>query len=128
MNRLVHFEIHVDNPERAIKFYEDVFNWRFEKWEGGDVDYWMIYTGDKKEMGIDGGMLKRQIPNPKAEDAIKGYVCTMLVDDIDKAGEKIIECGGKLAVEKVMIADMAWQAYYIDTEGNIFGIHQPIKK
>lgn len=128
MNRLVHFEIHADNPERAITFYKDVFNWRFEKWTGGDVEYWMVYTGDKKDMGIDGGLLKRMTPNPKAGDAVNGYVCTMIVEDIDKSGEKIIQCGGKLAVAKIMIADMAWQAYYIDTEGNIFGIHQPIKK
>jgi predicted enzyme related to lactoylglutathione lyase len=28
---------------------------------------------------------------------------------------------------KFAIAGMAWQAYYKDTEGNIFGIHQADK-
>jgi predicted enzyme related to lactoylglutathione lyase len=95
-----------------------------------DDPYWMVMTAEKdsKEMGINGGLMIRKGAAPTDGQAVNAYVCTMLVDDIDKAGEKIIECGGKLAVEKVMIADMAWQAYYIDTEGNIFGIHQPIKK
>ena len=33
--------------------------------------------------------------------------------------------GGKVAMPKYALPGMAWQGYYIDTEGNIFGIHQP---
>lgn len=33
MNRVVHFSINVDNPERAAKFYSKVFGWKFEKWK-----------------------------------------------------------------------------------------------
>lgn len=32
MNRVVHFEIQADNPQRAIKFYKDVFGWEFPVW------------------------------------------------------------------------------------------------
>lgn len=35
MNRVVHFEIQVDNPERAMKFYASVFGWTFQEWVGG---------------------------------------------------------------------------------------------
>ncbi len=45
MSRVVHFEIHVDDPNRASKFYTDVFGWKFNKWEG-PMDYWLISTGD----------------------------------------------------------------------------------
>ncbi len=31
-NRPVHFEIHADDPKRAMKFYTDVFGWKFEQW------------------------------------------------------------------------------------------------
>ena len=34
MPRPFHFEIPADRPERAIAFYEQVFGWRFQKWEG----------------------------------------------------------------------------------------------
>ena len=32
MGRIVHFEIHVDDMERAKKFYGEIFGWRFEDW------------------------------------------------------------------------------------------------
>ncbi len=30
MGRIIHFEIHVDDIERAKKFYGEVFAWTFE--------------------------------------------------------------------------------------------------
>lgn len=33
MRRIVHFEIHASDPQRAIEFYESVFGWKFQKWE-----------------------------------------------------------------------------------------------
>ena len=32
MGRLVHFEIHVEDMDRAKKFYGEVFGWKFEDW------------------------------------------------------------------------------------------------
>lgn len=124
MNRPVHFEIHVDDIERAIKFYTEVFGWKIERW--AENEYWIIMTApkDSKEMGINGGMLKRNLPRPAKEVGIKGYVCTMVVENYDESEKKILAAGGILAVPKVALAGMAWQGYYIDTEGNIFGIHQ----
>ena len=34
MPRISHFDIPVDDPERAQKFYNEVFDWKFEKWNG----------------------------------------------------------------------------------------------
>ena len=55
MARVVHFEIPVDNPDRAVKFYTDVFGWKIEKWEG-PIDYWLITTGEENEPGINGAL------------------------------------------------------------------------
>ena len=44
MSRVIHFEIHADNPERAIAFYSGLFGWQFKKWEGPML-YWLITTG-----------------------------------------------------------------------------------
>ncbi|MGZ7109599.1 MAG: VOC family protein, partial [Methanobacterium sp.] len=30
MSKVIHFEIPAEDPERAIKFYEDVFGWKIE--------------------------------------------------------------------------------------------------
>ena len=45
MNRPIHFEIPAEKPERAIEFYEKVFGWKFEKWDG-PAEYWIIRTGE----------------------------------------------------------------------------------
>ena len=44
MGRVVHFEIHADDPERAVKFYRGVFGWDVTKWDG-PVDYWLVDHG-----------------------------------------------------------------------------------
>lgn len=123
-NRVVHFEIQAENPERAIKFYQDVFGWEFEKW--GENPYWMVMTAEKdsKEPGINGGLLPRPCPPPAPEQGTNAFVCTVQVDNYDDIEKKILAAGGKVAMPKFALAGMAWQGYYIDTEGNTFGLHQ----
>ncbi len=123
-NRVVHFEIQVENPERAIKFYTDVFGWRFEQW--GEQKYWMVMTDEKdsKEPGINGGLLLRPAKTPPHEYGTNAYVCTMQVDNFDDIAEKIMNAGGMVAMPKFAFPGMAWQGYFIDTEGNTFGLHQ----
>ena len=45
MSRVIWFEIPADDPGRAAKFYEDVFGWKVEKWDG-PFDYWLVTTGE----------------------------------------------------------------------------------
>lgn len=127
MNRVVHFEIQADEPERAMAFYKNVFGWRFEKW--GENPYWMIMTAEKgsTEMGINGGLLPRPAKTPLKECGTNAFVCTMLVENFDNSAKKIGEAGGVVAMPKFALPGMAWQGYFLDTEGNTFGIHQPDK-
>ena len=126
-NRIVHFEIYAQDPNRAMKFYSDVFGWTFENWDFGGAAYWGVMTApkDSKDPGINGGLLKRHGQEPVDGQAVIGFACTVQVEDIDKTISKIESAGGTLALAKQAIPGMAWQAYYKDTEGNIFGIHQP---
>ena len=126
-NRPVHFEIHADDPERAVKFYKDVFGWDIQKFDAPGMEYWMMITApkDSAEPGINGGLLRRKGASPSEGAAVNAYVCTMQVDNIDETIKKIEAAGGTLALPKFALLGMAWQAYYKDTEGNICGIHQP---
>lgn len=54
MPRVIHFEIHAENPNRAIKFYETVFGWTFYQWPG-PWEYWLATTGKKQERWVDRG-------------------------------------------------------------------------
>jgi predicted enzyme related to lactoylglutathione lyase len=128
MNRVVHFEIHCDDPERACEFYRQVFGWKIDKWPG-DVgfDYWIVMTApqDSKEMGINGGLIKRQSQMTEAESrGSNAFVCTVHVANFDETASKIEANGGKVALPKMALKGMAWQGYFLDTEGNTFGIHQ----
>jgi predicted enzyme related to lactoylglutathione lyase len=50
------------------------------------------------------------------------------VENYDETEKKILAAGGIVAMPKFDIAGMAWQGYYLDLEGNTFGIHQPYTK
>ena len=125
-NRITHFEIQVDDFARAKKFYEGVFGWTIQKWEGGNMEYWFIMTADKdsKELGINGGMLKRPAKTPPHECGVNAFVCTVVVENYDASAKKIEAAGGTVAMPKFAIPGMAWQGYFIDPEGNTFGLHQ----
>jgi predicted enzyme related to lactoylglutathione lyase len=121
MSRVVHFEIHADDPQRAVNFYRSVFGWEIQKWEGPE-DYWLVTTGKAPEPGIDGAILKRM--GPINGDAVLAYVCTVDVPSIDDAIAKITSHGGTIALPKMAVPGVGWLAYYKDTEGNIFGTMQ----
>ena len=122
MNRITHFEIQADEPARAMEFYKAVFGWEFIQW--ADNKYWMIMTApkDSTEPGINGGLL----PRPVAAHAggTNAFVCTAVVENFDATGEKIMAAGGRVAMAKFALSGMAWQGYFLDTEGNTFGVHQ----
>jgi predicted enzyme related to lactoylglutathione lyase len=126
MGRLVHFEIHVDDMERAKKFYGEVFGWTFEDYsEYAGMPYYGAVTGDNQQMGINGALMQRKSAPPEPNQALNGFACTMGVEDYDSTEAKILNLGGKVALPKYALPGMAWQGYYMDTEGNIFGVHQP---
>ena len=125
MNRVVHFEIQADNPERAIEFYKSIFGWEFTKW--GEKPYWMVMTAEKgsTEPGINGGLLPRPAKLAEGACGTNAFVCTVQVDNFDQIAQKILAAGGVVAMSKFAIPKMAWQGYFLDTEGNTFGIHEP---
>ncbi len=126
MNRPTYFEIHVDDLDRAKKFYSEVFGWKFDKWENkvaGAKEYYRITTGSE-EVGIDGGMLKRMGPVPAESMTVNSFVITISVANIDESISKVEKAGGILAMPKFGMPETGWVAYYKDTEGNIFGLFQ----
>jgi predicted enzyme related to lactoylglutathione lyase len=113
MPRVVHFEIHADDPERAVKFYEGVFGWKIGKW-GAPADYWLATTGEDDQPGINGAIMRR---------INQGTVYnTIDVPSVDEFTPKIVKAGGKVVMPKTTVPGVGYLAYCTDTEGNIFGI------
>jgi len=126
MSRPIHFEIQADDLERAKRFYADVFGWTYDDWSAVTASpYWGVHTGDATEPGIDGGLMPRPAPAPGDGTATNAGILTIGVGDFDASAAAIEAAGGQLAQPKTALPGMAWQGYFLDTEGNRFGIHQP---
>jgi uncharacterized protein len=121
MPRVVHFEIYTDDPEAVRPFYQDVFGWKFQKFDG-PIEYWLVTTGADKEPGINGGLAR-----PRAGQS-PGTLNTIAVMSLDQSMKKIGERGGKICVPKMAIPRIGWLAYAEDPAENVFGILEPDTK
>ncbi len=122
MTRVVHFEIHADDPDRAERFYSEVFGWTITHWKG-PVDYRLVCTGENAP-GIDGAIMSR--PQPLADEGLGGYVCTIEVDDIGATERRVLSAGGQRHRDRQEIPGIGLHGYFKDTEGNVFGVLQAV--
>ncbi len=119
MNGHLYFEIQASDPDRAQRFYGKVFGWAFEFAPGLPVRYWRIETG-----GTRGGLLERPAKTPPPECGTNAFVCSIEVNDIDHAADRITSLGGQVALPKFAVPGVCWQGYFVDPDGNTFGIFQ----
>lgn len=131
MDPLVHFEIPVDDLERARKFYGEIFGWNLEDWPMPDGS---TYIGVRttpvdektrqplKPGAINGGIMKR---NPQA----KAPILAVHVESIDERIKQVEAMGGKVIMPKIDMMGMGFYAYVSDLDGNTIGLWQdPPKK
>jgi predicted enzyme related to lactoylglutathione lyase len=118
---VVHFEIHVDDIERAKAFYATVFGWEFQRFGDSEPEYWLIETDDQNQGG---GILKRNASLAPIGSSPNSFVCTMAVDSVDDTYAAALKAGGHEAMAPTDLPGMGRNAYLIDTEGNIFGLFQ----
>ena len=114
-NRIVHFEIPCDNPQKTIEFFQKVFGWTFQQF--GTEEYWVAISGDEKTPGINGGLMKRKDPRQPVVNSIE-------VTNLDESMKTIENAGGKIVVAKTAIPTVGWMAYFKDPDGNIHGLYQ----
>ncbi|WP_151751641.1 VOC family protein [Acinetobacter bereziniae] len=119
MNTLCYFEIQSSNPEREMKFYHDVFGWKFNKVEGLPIQYFQIETAT-----LHGGLLERPAQTPPTQCGTNAFTCSFEVEDFDQTAEKILALGGHIAMEKFAIPNKCWQGYFLDADHNTFGVVQ----
>src|SRR6185436_2645095 len=96
-NRVTHFEIPSDNPEKNMKFYKEVFDWTFKQF--GQEQYWYAISGDERTPGINGAVMKRVERGQPVTNNIS-------VANIDEAIRRIEKAGGKIVKSKMVIASV----------------------
>jgi uncharacterized protein len=117
MPSVVHFEIPADDVERARKFYTGLFDWKIEKFAGQTpMEYWMVMTGKAEgQMGLDGGLMKRQDPHQQT-------IVYIDVPSVDEYVKKVVSLGGQVCMHKTAIPGMGYFAVCLDPENNGFGL------
>ncbi|OBZ17256.1 VOC family protein [Bacillus sp. FJAT-26390] len=116
MSRMLRFEIQVADPEQAIAFYTNTFQWEFMKFPGPQ-DYWFIKTGNSDEPGIDGGLMKSPDGSTRTVNSIE-------VTSIDDYLTAVTSNGGTVVVPKMSMPGMGYLAYFTDPAGVLVGISQ----
>ena len=119
---IVHFEIPADDPERAAKFYRELFGWKIDRWENSNgIEYWMVETVPTNEQGmpvrqgVNGGMMPRMYPSQQPTN----YISVASVDDAVAKAERL---GAKVMMGKTPVPGMGWFAQLTDPEGNVIAV------
>jgi predicted enzyme related to lactoylglutathione lyase len=119
MNDVGYFELQATDPDRVVAFYERVFGWRFVEQPQMAVRYFRI-----EDAGMPGGLVQRPVPVPEPPAGTNAFVCSMQVESFEQTAELILENGGIVALERFAVPGRCWQGYFIDCDGNVFGIFE----
>jgi predicted enzyme related to lactoylglutathione lyase len=127
MDGVAHFEIAVDDKEKAKAFYGAVFGWQIMdlpvQTAGGTATYTLAMTTEVDEQtqlptkpgAINGAIVERT-------DRITAPVVTINVASIDDALGKVAAAGGEVVEGKQELPGMGAYAYVSDVSGNVIGL------
>lgn len=107
---LSHFEIGVQDTDRAQKFYGELFGWTFEQTNNG---------ARIKAAGVPGGMHREE----RGGTLQVFYV----VPDLEKAAEKVVALGGTVDEGGEESSSGRWLYSCRDDQGVPFGLYEPAK-
>jgi predicted enzyme related to lactoylglutathione lyase len=117
INTLRHFAINANDINRARRFYEKVFGWKFEAW--GPPDFYLIHSGTAREPGIRGALqLRRELVPGKP---MIGYECSFSIADADRTAAAVRASGGRIIMEKTILTGVGDLIFFEDPEGNVAG-------
>ena len=123
MDKVEHFEIPADDTERALNFYQRVFDWELNPVPGVE-EYIRLLTirvdekaVAKKPFEVNGAIGKRN-------ENFTGPLVTISVGDMDSTLKKITREGGSVLVDKTEFGKRGYTALFRDTEGNVMGLWQ----
>lgn len=105
---VIHFEIPIDDRERAMAFSTKAFGSALER--SGPVEDWMTPTAGEGD-GIGGSLTMRN-------DDVPSLMFCILVGDIDDALAAGEATGGTRLVERVPIPSVGWSASFEGPGGN----------
>jgi len=114
--QIAHVEIPADEPDRAQRFYGELFGWQFRAMPEYE-DYFLFTAGDG-DGSVGGAIGKRNVSAP---NQVRNYIS---VDSIDDAVAQVPGLGGTVTEPKQEVPGQGWFAVCTDPEGNEFALWQ----
>src|SRR2546426_1615245 len=117
-NLLYHSRLPATDPSKVARFYEQLFGWKFNKWEGANMDYWLISHKDAQSADDTlGGLYKRNMPQ-------EGFLNYFNVKSIDDSIKSATNLGASVIMAKQEIPNIGYSAVLKDPDGNTFALFQ----
>lgn len=118
-NPVFYFEIPVKDIDRAIKFYNSVFNFEFSKTtiDGYEMAFFPFNEG---RLGISGAFVKGEVYKPTTEGVIIYFKTKNIEANLNLAEKN----GGEILYPKTPNSELGFVAEFKDSEGNRIALHQ----
>lgn len=114
------FEIPVMDMDRAVKFYEAVFNIKLSRNPMGALD--MSWFPSANGHGASGSLVHHEYYQPSADGVLIYFNCPS--GDLSNELSRVELAGGKVLIPKRLISDeVGHMAVLKDTEGNRIALH-----
>lgn len=118
------FEIPVLDMDRAVKFYEEVFQFKIDvQTFGKELMGWFPFPNDHEAANAGGSLIYNPDyykPNP---NGVLIYFASQ-TNDVSDELSRVEAAGGKVIVEKRQITEeIGFMGAFIDTEGNRIALH-----
>ena len=121
MPQVAHYAINADDVDRALRFYQTVFGWKFDAY--GPPGFYMVNEASAKAaVPLRGSLQKRR----ELVQGVRmtGFECTISVDNIERTAAAIEKNGGKIVMQICTLAGIGRLLFFQDPEGNLAGAMQ----
>ncbi len=112
------FEIYVQDPDRARKFYEQLFAVKLEKLPSSRADLW-AFPMKPNGSGASGALVHMPGYSRTGNSVLVYFAC----NDCAVEASRAVQLGGRLHMDKTSIGEHGAIALVIDPEGNMIGLH-----
>jgi predicted enzyme related to lactoylglutathione lyase len=106
-------QLNTSGPERAARFYTDVFGWRIESVGSPEQPYWGIFNGPN----LNGGMM----PLPPGSGGAPHWLVYFATADADVSAARIGELGGRVLVPPMAVPG-GRITVALDPQGAVFAL------
>ena len=118
MPQVAHYAINADDVDRALRFYQTVFGWKFDAY--GPPGFYMVAEKSAPAVVPLRGSLQKRRELVKGV-RMTGFECTISVDDIERTAAAIEKHGGKIVMQICTLAGIGRLLFFQDPEGNLAG-------